>query len=77
MAKIRELSALIHGKYDTEAEFARALGWPRQRLNKITTGTKEPDLHETAAIAAKLEISLESAARIFLHAKSPNEQQTA
>lgn len=77
MAKIRELCGLIHSKYDTEADFARDLGWPRQRLNKITTGAKEPDLHETAEIAAKLDASLEDIAAIFLRNKSPNEQRSA
>lgn len=77
MAKIRELCGLIHSKYDTEADFARALGWKRQRLNRITTGAREPDLHETAEIAAKLDTSLEEIAAIFLRSKSPNEQQSA
>lgn len=77
MAKIRELCGLIYSKYDTEAELARELGWPRQRLNKITTGAKEPDLHEVAAIASKLDSSLEDIASIFLRSKSPNGQQTA
>lgn len=77
MAKIRELCGLIHSQYDTEANFARDLGWPRQRLNKITTGAKEPDLHEVAAIAKRLGKPLDEIASIFLRRKSPNEQQTA
>lgn len=72
MAKVRELCSLIHGLYDTEAELARALGWPRQRLNKITTGAKEPDICEASQLATKLNVSVDVIADIFLRLKSPN-----
>ena len=75
MAKVRELSSLIHGKYDTEAQFARELGWKRQRLNRITNGQKEPDLSEASAIASALNVPIERIADIFLGTKSPNGQQ--
>ena len=74
MAKIRELCALIHSKYDSESEFARKLGWDRRRLNKITTGVKEPDLQEAAEIASGLDTSITCIANIFLHNQSPNRQ---
>lgn len=48
MPKNKELSSLIHRRYDSEAAFARDLGWTRQRLNKLTTGVKEPDISEAA-----------------------------
>jgi len=76
MAKVRELCGLIHAQYDTESALAKELGWSRQRLNKITTGQKEPDLHEAAALARSLGVSLEFMAHIFLKAKSPNGQRT-
>lgn len=76
MAKVRELCGLIHSKYDSEADFARALGWPRQKLNRITTGAKEPDLQEVSAMATELGYGLDEIASIFLQDKSPNEQQT-
>lgn len=77
MAKIRELTSLIYGQFDSEADFARSIGWDRRKLNKITTGAKEPDLHEAATMANGLGISLDSIAQIFLHKKSPNEQHTS
>lgn len=75
MPKVRELCGLIHSKYDTEAQLARELGWNRQKLNKITTGTKEPDLTEASMLANALGVSLEQVADIFLRKMSPNEQQ--
>jgi DNA-binding XRE family transcriptional regulator len=74
MAKIRALSSLIHGVYDSEAAMARDLGWAKQRLNKITTGQKEPDIIEATQIADKLRVSVNDIAQIFLSAKSPNGQ---
>ena len=50
MAKILALNGLIHGKYESQAQLANVLGWPRQRLNKIVNGDKEPDLDEVKAL---------------------------
>ena len=75
MAKVRELTSMIYGQFDSEAAFARSLGWDRRKLNKITTGTREPNLCESAAIAAALGVSLDSIADIFLRRKSPNGQR--
>lgn len=77
MAKVKELSALIHGRFDTEAAFAREIGWDRRRLSKIITGVKEPSLHEVAVMAVGLGEPLERIASIFLNTKSPNEQRGA
>ena len=75
MAKIIELRGLIYGKYETETQLANELGWPKQRLNLITNGTREPDLEEVAALAEKLDKSGEERVFIFLRHKSPNRQQ--
>lgn len=75
MAKIIELRGLIYGKYETETQLAKELGWPKQRLNLITNGTREPDLEEIAALAEKLDKSVEEMVFIFLRHKSPNRQQ--
>lgn len=75
MAKIIELRGLIYGKYETETQLANELGWPKQRLNLITNGTREPDLEEVAALAEKLDKSVEEMVFIFLRHKSPNGQQ--
>jgi len=79
MTKIIELRGLIYGKYETETQLANELGWPKQRLNLITNGTREPDLEEVAALAEKLDKSVEEMVFIFLRHKSPNRQhaQTA
>ena len=57
---------MITDQYKTESQAARALGWSRQRLNRITTGRKEPDLKEVDAIAKLLNKSLGEIAAIFL-----------
>lgn len=64
--KNSELRGLIYDKYNSEAEMARALGWSRQRLNKITNGLKEPDISELNSIAKRLEKSVGEIAQIFL-----------
>lgn len=75
MAKIRELRGLIYDRYDTETELAAELGWPKQRLNVITNGNREPSLREVEALATKLGTSVEEMVYIFLRAKSTNGQQ--
>lgn len=72
--KIKELRGLIYSRFDSEAEMAKAMGWPRQRLSKITNGVKEPDVNELNAIAQPLNVSVGEIAQIFLKTKSPNEQ---
>ena len=72
MGKILELNGLIHCHFSSEAELARVLHWPRQRLNKITNGDKEPDLGEVRDLANALEEPFDKIAFIFLNRKSPN-----
>lgn len=66
MERVYELCGLIHAKFENESCFADKLGWPRQRLNKITTGRKEPNLNEVSEIAAGLQEPFEKIANIFL-----------
>lgn len=72
MEKVFELSALIHGKFRSDSDFARSLGWTRQRLYKIVNGLKDPSLDEAIDIANGLEEPLDKIAQIFLRYKSPN-----
>lgn len=72
MGKVFELSALIHGKFRSDSDFARHIGWPRQRLYKIVNGLKDPSLDEAIIIAEGLEEPLDKIAQIFLRYKSPN-----
>lgn len=66
MGKILALNGAIYGKFDSQAQLADQLNWPRQRLNKIVNGDKEPDLDEVKALADKLGMSFEDMANIFL-----------
>lgn len=68
----REIKSMIYGKFDTEKDCAEAMGWPRQRLNKITAGKKEPSVSEVVAIACAVGKSVEQVADIFLRMASPN-----
>lgn len=70
-----EIKNLILQKYPSEAECARKMGWNRQRLNKITTGFREPSIYELNMLAKTLDISVNRLVPIFLALKSPNEQQ--
>ncbi len=74
MAKSMELNGLIHSQFKNEASLARALGWPRQRLNKITSGSKEPNISEAVQIARQLGVSVDRLSDIFFESKSPNGQ---
>ncbi|MCL2197288.1 MAG: helix-turn-helix domain-containing protein [Defluviitaleaceae bacterium] len=74
--KVRELRGLIYKYYDTEAAFARELGWTRQQLNKITNGKKTPSISEVDILSEKLSVPIEYMAQIFLPTKSTNGQQT-
>lgn len=74
---VDELRSKIYGKYKSEAEFARSLGWSRQKLNKLTTGKKMPDIEELNQLSSGLGIEVGELIHIFLRVKSKNEQQTA
>lgn len=63
-----ELRDMIREKFRSEAECARKMGWSRQRLNKITTGKKIPDIMELNSIAAVLERNADELLHIFLAA---------
>lgn len=75
MEKVKELRGLIYSQYNSETEFAHFIGWPRQRVNKITNGLKEPDINELNVLAEALNVSVGEMAQIFLRHKSPNRQQ--
>lgn len=72
MAKILELNSLIHGQYPNQASFANAIGWRRQKLNKIVNGEKQPSIKEVQTIADGLGIPFMMVCKFFLEEKSPN-----
>lgn len=61
-----ELKKMISNQFKSEAECARALGWDRQRLNKITTGVREPSVFEVNEIARVLSVPVGDLVPIFL-----------
>lgn len=77
MRKNERLMEAIMKKYPSEAACARAMGWPRQRLNKITTNVREPDLKEVRDLANATDYTVGEMAKIFLDELSPNGQQSA
>jgi hypothetical protein len=68
----RTLSGIIHSVFDSEAACARAIGWERQRLNRIVNGMKEPSVSEVAALSRATGRSQMDTADIFLKYWSPN-----
>ena len=75
--KVREFRSLVFRHFDTEAEFARKIGWNKQKLNKISNGETVPSIADLALMAPELHTSTGILADIFLHYMSPNEQQNA
>ncbi|MBR5094479.1 MAG: helix-turn-helix transcriptional regulator [Oscillospiraceae bacterium] len=75
MNETLELKNLIRRKFGKETRLATTLGWPRQRLNKITTGKKTPNIEELNALAIALEEPVDRMLFLFLTKRSPNEQQ--
>ena len=72
MAKNMALRGLIYSRFPTEVAMAQAMGWSRQRLNKITNGKKEPTISEVQYISDVLGVSFMEVARIFLQFQSPS-----
>lgn len=72
MAKNLALRGMIYSKFETEADMASALGWSKQRLNKITNGKKEPSLFDVRDMSNVLGTSFDEVAQIFLRKQSPS-----
>ena len=71
-----ELSRIIHGKYRSEAEFARAMGWSRQKMNKITTGKQLPDIQELNQMAEMLDVGAAELLEVLLPEREPKRKET-
>lgn len=61
---------LIYSRYKTIADFARAIGWTRQKATNIVNGTQEPSLDDIDKMAKAMEMSLDETARFFLPNRS-------
>ena len=73
--KNEKFNNAVLNKFGTEAACSRALGWPRQRLNKM--GKMLPDVNDVNALADVLEMTVGEICAFFITEKSPNEQQIA
>lgn len=62
------VKGLIYSKFGKESALADHLGWPRQRLNKITTGRRLPNIEELNAISLALDEPVDKMLHIFLRA---------
>ena len=64
--KMKELRGIIYARFKTEAECARQLGWPRQKLNYITNGKRMPDIRDVNELAKTLDVDIGKLINIFL-----------
>lgn len=64
--RIANLRGLIYTHYNSESALADAIGWTRQRLNRITSGKKVPSLNDLDALAEALDTTVGELAQIFL-----------
>lgn len=63
--KNRALRSLIYLRYDSETACAEALGWKKQKLNKMTNGLMEPDINDARKLAKALGVSVDVLADFF------------
>ena len=61
-----KLCGVIFAKFASISEFARHIGWSRQRVNKLVNGKKEIDLGEARVFAKALGLTLDEVCEIFL-----------
>lgn len=61
----------LRRRFGSEAEAARRLGWPRQRLNRLTNCVRQPKMSDLAALGRILEKPASEVVQFFLPDKSP------
>lgn len=66
----KKLKSYIYEKFDSQSECAEALGWTRQKLNRIVLEQSMPSLEDTQSLARVLEKPIEEVASLFLTRKS-------
>ena len=71
---VTNIRGAVLNRFKSYTEFAEVLGWPKQRLSKIITGKKIPNVNEIAEMADGLDMTINGVAEFFLTSKSPNEQ---
>lgn len=56
----------IRKRYKTDAEFAKKLGWTRQKLSKTIRGERSPKISDINAMSKGLEVSVETVISFFV-----------
>lgn len=69
---VRRLRGEIAAVYKTQAAFADAIGWHKNKVSKMLCGGYKPDTDEVAVIADALDLNERRYCDIFLPRKSPN-----
>ena len=62
--------SVVYGKYKSIADFARSLGWTRQKTTNIVNMKQEPSLRDVNLMADALDMAFEDVAEFFLSSKS-------
>ncbi len=74
---VNELRSMISTRFQSEAEFARAMGWSKQKMNKITTGKQLPDISELNKMSEMLDVGAPVLLRVFLPKQESKQKETA
>jgi transcriptional regulator with XRE-family HTH domain len=74
---VNELRSMIRTRFQSEAEFARVMGWSRQKMNKITTRKQLPDIAELNKMAKMLDVGIPDLLRAFLPEQEPKQKENA
>lgn len=67
-----KLRGQVAERYKSWAAFARAIGWPQNKVQRLLRGDYIPDVDEAAMLAESLGFGLEQTRDIFLSTESPN-----
>lgn len=65
-----QFRGIVYSKFKSIADFAKSIGWTRQKCTNIVNGITEPSLDDVDKMAKALNMSFEETARFFLHTKS-------
>ena len=64
--ELMELRGLIHGQYKSLSEFAREIGWSRQKLHRVLSGKMPPSIRDVQDIAEGLKVPFAFIIKFFL-----------
>jgi len=60
-----KLRGLVYSKYKTIGEFAKVIGWQRNKASRIINGPQEPDSDDMRKVAELFNLSSEDFVDIF------------